>query len=952
MRTLTERQLEAICHPAPRLQVLACAGSGKTEVLAQRAVRLLLTGVDPASIIAFTFTEKAAAELKDRIETRVADADSRFRELPPVGRGMFIGTTHSWALRALQELGGIYETLDALTEEQEWALLYRVARRLGLVDLHAALEGKSTQRVAIAPATDVFLRSAEVVHNERIDRTAIHDEAPKFAEVLERYEWLLHKMRLMPFRLMIGRAVDELAPGGRLREHLQGRIAHVLVDEFQDFNRAQDQLLGHLADIGATITVVADDDQAIYQWRGGDVSLFVSFAERFQGTEVTTLAENQRSRPEIVRFARHLVDPLSDRLDKILESARAPADSGAVEVVVARTAEDEAHLIVQRIAKLVKEGHQPGDIAVLYRSVRTSASPLVKALRLRGIPVAVIGKTSLLARPEMALIARLFILWAGGVWYPNPEFTPEAVTRESLLNEIRSVTSLAARDAERAMRALDRLGEHVRREGVSDSVVLFNEILLTLGLPGSDDAASWREMGLGRMSELLTQFDHAVRRAAPAELYLDTYGAREDEADEDEILAADREERKMRVLGASPGDVYLIRLRAFLEQFAGRAAEETPDNAPEARNAVRVMTVHQAKGLEFAVAFVPALVEGRFPSALMGSRQQWHVPNNLFDRQRYEGREDDEARLLYVALTRAKELLVLSWFREHPRKRATASRFLLRHLKDALSEALPLGRLTPPQTPLVPHDELLTLDFSSLVTYQECAYQYWLRHICGFQPPLVPELGFGKLLHHVVAELARRGAMGVRPGEHDVDAILEESFYLPFAGPVPAMKLREAARRRVKAYVRDFGHELLRTSRSEGMFEVPVRSARLRGRVDLLLRADGEPQKEVELVDFKTSVNRPPSELHINQLRLYATAAERLGLQPVRLVIHDLDADAGGRIEVLNDAREREAFEQQLEAWVEGIREGAFKPIDSRKVCRGCDFRRFCRYAPAKGPGI
>lgn len=196
-----------------------------------RTVRLLLEGAEPAFVIAFTFTEKSAAELKERIEARAAEADPCFAELPPVGRGMFIGTMHGWALKALRELGGRYETADALPEEQEWALLHRVARRLRIVDLHASLATGCSGPVSTSRAVDAFLRNAEVVHNERIDRAALATVAPGFAAVLERYEWLLDEMRLLPFRLMIARAADELAHGGRLRARLTGRVRHVLVDE-------------------------------------------------------------------------------------------------------------------------------------------------------------------------------------------------------------------------------------------------------------------------------------------------------------------------------------------------------------------------------------------------------------------------------------------------------------------------------------------------------------------------------------------------------------------------------------------------------------------------------------------------------------------------------------------------------------------------------------------------
>lgn len=951
---LSEAQRRAILSPAARLQIVAGAGSGKTEVLARRVVRLLFEGVDPASIIAFTFTEKAAAELKTRIESRAAEVDERFRTLPPAGRGLFVGTTHAWALRALQELGGAYELADALTEEQEWALVHRVARRLGVVDLFAAREGREAEKVAAAPAVAAFLRSAEVVRNERLTPETVREAAPRFAEVLARYEWLLGEMRLLPFRLMIARAADELAPGGRLHERLRGRVAHVFVDEYQDFNRAQQALLERLAALGAEITVVGDDDQAIYQWRGGDVSLFLSFAQRFPGAERVELNENHRCRPEIVQFARGLVDGLARRLPKSLAAAREPAAAGAVELAVSPTPEDEARAIADRIARLIADGHAPGDVAVLFRSTRTSARPLVEALRARDIPVQVVGHSSLLARPEMALVARILVYWAGGTWYPNGEYRPEVVRREALEAEIREVMGLDAQRARAALDALERLGERLRRDGVPDIVAVFNEVLEILGLPGRGDEAAAREPGLGQLSELLTAFDHVVRRAAPDALYREADGRGADEGAEDATIAADREERAPHVvLGASRGEIYLMRLRAFLEEFAGRAAEEVPAGWEDGAGAVQVLTIHQAKGLEFPIVFVPSLVDGRLPSSRLGQPQEWYLPDALFDRTRYEGEEDDEARLLYVALTRAKELLVVSWFERYDGGGLAApSRFLGGALRAAIPGAKPFRSVAPvvAAAPAL-RTEPPTLDFSSLVTYAECGYRYRLRHVCGFQPLLARELGFGKLLHHLIAELARAGAAGRRAEPGDVARLLERSFYLPFAGPQTRAGLRESARRRVEAYVRAFGHELLRAIQPEVRFEVPLAAARVRGRIDLLLRAEeGGGEARVELVDFKTTANRPPAEMHVNQLRLYAAAAEAMGLEPVRLAIHDLDADGGARQSVPQDHAAREAFRVRLEEWADGIRAGRFEPTaDPAAVCPGCDFRRFCRHAAGVG---
>src|SRR5690606_11529580 len=165
-----------------------------------------------------------------------------------------------------------------------------------------------------------------------------------------------------------------------------------------------------------------------------------------------------------------------------------------------------------------------------------------------------------------------------------------------------------------------------------------------------------------------------------------------------------------------------------------------------------------------------------------------------------------------------------------------------------------------------------------------------------------------------IAELARAGAAGRRAEPGDVARLLERSFYLPLAGREKRAALRESARRRVGAYVRRHGDELLRTIQPEARFEVPLAAARVRGRIDLLLRAEENGNvARVELVDFKTTSNRPPADIHVNQLRLYAAAAEAMGLEPVRLAIHDLDTDGGARQLVPLDHAAREAVRDRLE---------------------------------------
>jgi len=933
---LTEAQQTIIGLSAPALQILACAGSGKTEVLARRTVRYLLEGAPPETIVAFTFTEKAAGELKDRIERRAAEADARFAELPPSASGMFVGTIHSYCLRVLQQYGGHYEAYEPLTEEREWALLHRFARRLGMVDLmEQAWPGAP---VSVRRAVEVFRRSMAVVCNERILPQVLAQRTPGFAEVLRRYRELLSGMRLLSFDEMIDSACEELRPGGRLRSVLDGKLGEVLVDEYQDLNRAQEELLQRFLEMGARLTVVGDDDQAIYQWRGGDVSLFLRFVERYDSAQRHELAENHRSLPAIVHTAAGFAESIHERVCKAMSPARAE-ECPAVEMMAAGTVEAEAEALTRRICTLIQNGHRPADIVMLFRSVRTSARPFVEALRRAGVRVALIGKLSLLDRPEMALLARIFVLWAGGTWYPDE--AQEVVTPERLARDIVDLTGVSDVDATHIVGKLERMGEELRATEVRDLVGTYLTMVQLIGLPIDGPERARQEQGLGRLSELLADFEHAQRRLIPAGLFAQPQPSAAEETAEDNLLLAEAEAAPSIRMERTRGEVFLVRLRVFLEEFAAQAAEEAPDRPTLDEGAVNVMTVHQSKGLEFPIVFVPCLVERRFPSARMRQAQRWHIPDDLFDRARYEGREDDERRLLYVAMTRAQELLVLSWFTQYSSGPATPSRFL-QDLMPARQHLAHPGMCTPTVRPRPEGGEaVIDTDFAALLTFSECPYRYRLRYVCGFQPPIDPALGFGRLLHHTVAELARLGQRGRAPTTEDVEEILQRSFYLPFAGLGSRERLYRSARQRLRKYVRRYGEELVRTAEPERRFEVPLEAARVRGRIDLVLSADGG-SREVELIDFKTAVNRPPSEHHKNQLRVYAAAMRTLGYRPVRLWIHDLDSDESRRVLVEEDERQAAQFRGLMQSWIDGIRGGEFPRVKDRAACRGCDFTRLC----------
>jgi DNA helicase-2/ATP-dependent DNA helicase PcrA len=943
MMQFSKAQEEAINISVPALQIIACAGSGKTEVLARRTVKFLLDGVNPESIVAFTFTEKAAGELEERITQRAAEADQRFRALPPSTAGLFVGTIHSYCLRLLQEFGGIYELFDPLPEEREWALLHRFARRLGLVDLMTQTWPGCS--VSVKRSVEIFQRNLAVYYNDLIPFPVLMERVPAFANCIQNYERLLLGMQLLSFDQMIERACVELSVEGRLAQALSGRVQQVLVDEYQDLNRAQEKLLQLLVNLGAQLTVVGDDDQAIYQWRGGDVSLFLEFIKRHKQSQRRMLADNYRSTPAIVTAASSFAGTIKEREPKLMSPIRSDCNP-ALELTGADNPEEEAKRIVKRIRPLVESGHKLGDIAVLFRSVRTSAKALVDTLRKEGIPFAMTGKLSLLDRPEMALLTRIFVFWAGGNWRPDEE--QEVITPERLIQDIADLRHISIARASEIFTQLSELGKSLVTNGVYDLIRVYQEMLKIIGLPVDGPERQRQEQGLGRLSQLLADLEHSQRRAVPKEWLQTIIPSASQEVSEDTIIISNvpEEGEKEQVYRQMPGlaEIFLTRLRVFLEEFSSRAAEETPMSPTLDPDAVNIMTVHQAKGLEFPIVFVPALIDRRFPAK--NEEEPWYIPDDLFDKERYEGREDDERRLFYVAMTRARELLVLSWFTKYQSGNNTqVSRFISdlartcdrQHLKKS-GECFPSVCLkTDTETPL------LDTDFSELFTFNECPYKFYLRYICGFQPPIAPALNYGKVLHHVLAELARNSRGEKPPASADVEQILSGGFYLPFAGPIKHQELYQAAQRRLQNYVKNYGQELVRAIEPERRFDVPLELARVRGRIDLLIQAEDGGPHDVELVDFKTAAERPPSAHHENQLRLYAEAVRVLGMNPVKLVIHDLDADNGGRILVEENEGKVTAFRGELHKWIEGIREHKFLTKRISVQCRKCDFKIFCR---------
>jgi len=400
---LSSDQEKAVLSKARYNRIIAGAGAGKTETLTRRIAYLILVeGVEPSSIVAFTFTEKAAQSMKSRIYQRIeeisgTDATAKLGE-------MYIGTIHAYTKRVLEDYFG-FGNYDVLNENQEIAFLMRYGWNLGLRDY-----GRT-----YADGCQAFLRTVNMVWGEMLDEKKLSKRAPEFYEKLKHYESILEEHKQLTFGSMIYQAVLNLRNAPDTLSHVE----HLIVDEYQDINQAQAELIGYVGKNGS-IFVVGDPRQSIYQWRGSDEKFFDVFSEMFSGTMMVTIPENRRSTKRIVKNANKFADTFESMRYERMTPVR--SEDGFIGIASHDTPKDEARWIVDQIEELVEEnGLRYSDIGVLTRSVSTSAGPLINELRGRRIPYLVGGKVGLFKRDEARALGRIFSwFWDEGFWVEDP----------------------------------------------------------------------------------------------------------------------------------------------------------------------------------------------------------------------------------------------------------------------------------------------------------------------------------------------------------------------------------------------------------------------------------------------------------------------------------------------------------------------------------------------------
>lgn len=883
------------------MQIIAAAGSGKTEVVSQRVADLLAGGVSPRGIVAFTFTEKASVELKDRITHRVEERLGK--AALDLLSGLFVGTIHSYCFRLLQQYVPRYEAYDVLDENQLTAFLAREANRLEL----RQLDPRNRLFASIA----AFLKSVDVTENELLDP----DDMPEpFRAVLISYLATLERYHLLTYGQQIVRTVEELSRPD-LRAAVYEDLRYLIVDEYQDINPAQERLIRLLTGPEVELCVVGDDDQAIYQWRGSDVRNIVDFRTRYLNVSTFSITTNRRSQPQIIERANTFALTISPRLPKTMGTYRPAGDVPEVIVWSGDTEADEAGWITSMIDDLHEQGVPYRDMAVL---VRTSAAypKLVANFGTFDIPVQPGGRTGLFEQPEAITLGKT-ISWLTNLDWRQGHTPAVPVTDNSLSADLRRVFSLDDQALAHTMTFLKQWKIEVPKTArVANLIGELYQLLGELGVARWDTTSTGQINRLGtlaRFSALLADYESVRRRARP-----------DADVEGDQVGGQDR------------GEWYYKNLAIHITNYAAGEYEGFDGEPDLALDAVELTTVHRAKGLEWPIVFVPSLTKRRFPSGRAGQVQPWLVPRDAFDAARYEGSDADERRLFYVAMTRARDWVSLSRHERVTTNATGASPYWLKNqdLEINPSKAqLPSGRATVENS-----DDPITITYSEMASFLDCGKAYRLRSLIGFQPRLAPELGYGKAVHHVlrtIAEICRSD--GTVPSPADLTSILDANFFLPTANKAAHRQLKEAARRLVTDYTATHSDDLFRIWETERPFELHLDGVTVSGRADVILDKEGGVNTALAILDYKTSTTDVAE--HELQLQVYADAGRREGLDVQGAYVHDLKA--GKRCPVSIDITAVAAAEQVVGAAAQRLRDRDFSPRPGLR-CRSCEVRTVC----------
>jgi DNA helicase-2/ATP-dependent DNA helicase PcrA len=843
---LTKSQIAAIETTDKHLQIIACAGSGKTDVVSRRIARIIKLGLaTPDQIVAFTFTEKAATELKERVYKYIQEDIGNTEGLAE----MFIGTMHAYCLEILQTYVPEVFKFRVLPDVQTKLLVNRFSNQSGLTVCPTSSPGTPVLRKFIN--TGLYIKSLSIYREDIVDESLVPQG---FKNSLQNYLDLLDRHSYLDYTDILIRAVEAMeASNSKHLQTLKKRLdsyRFITVDEYQDINPIQERLVKAMCGKSAKLCVVGDDDQTIYQWRGSDVENILTFSKSRKNVVQVVLDDNFRSSKGIVEVAKIVagnIDP-SVRLPKVMKAnGHQMYERGDILALDFQSPDLEAKWIASKIQKMHgvtfadsdgedMRGLSWSDFAVLFRSVSKDAAPLVEEFKRLEIPFIIKGLSRLFEADEIIAIQAAFR-------YAAEEITDEEFNtawESGNLTSGKKTTNAARKKLEEIWTLTS--STKFERLNLQDFFLSFLEALdiKESSYPNDESRGEVVFYLMGKFSQIISDFESINYQMKPAE--------------------------KLRTFSQ-----WLIHeAPSVYEEAYGEASYARPD-------AVVISTVHQAKGMQWPAVFVPSMQQNRFPSRRMGGLNVTHVipPEAINNFDRYRGSLEDERRLFYVAVTRAQKYLFLSYAPSTVQDKRNRSIFLNEVTSSSFVNTIDSVIETPKIPPRAKIENIdLTITFSELKYLFQCPYQFKIRFLYGFNSPIAEAMGFGRGLHDALSEVHKEALVGNYLTEADAPALVDRHLWTPFANEQLKANLRAAAISAVERYFRNHGDSLDKTIHSEKRIQVHIGDGIVvDGRIDLIKRLD---TSEVAIVDFKSKETSQEESLTMDQLHVYALGYSEL----------------------------------------------------------------------------
>ncbi len=951
---LNSEQKKAVEFEGGPILVVAGAGTGKTRVITERIKRLIENKkARPCEILALTFTEKAAAEMLDRVDVAM-----------PLGyEEPWLSTFHSFAERILREEGleiGLDTSYKILTPPQAWLFVrqnlfqfdLKYYRPLGnptkFISAMLALFSRA-QDEDVSPAD--FVRWAnpksqipnpKQISNSKsqITNRADEEEVEKrveLAKAYETYQKLKIKNSYLDFGDLISWTLKLFRQRPSVLKKYQDQFKYILVDEFQDTNYAQYQLIKLLAPSqnSPELMVTGDDDQSIYKFRGASVSNILEFKKDYPQAETVVLTKNYRSGQKILDAAYQLIqnnnpDRLEDKL-KIAKKLKSQDSKGLEpEVIHATTGEEEAEEVVTKISNLKSQisNFDWKDFAILARA-NNHLDPFVTALKRHGIPYQLIGNRGLFDQEEVRDViavlkvladpsddVNLYRLLNVDVLKIEPPKIADWLNqarrkRQPLWETVNAAVETGHAPSLQIVPTIEKHRQNIAKKPVT---LLAFEFLNEIGYvkPLLEEESIENQLKIKNLN-----------------LFFDKIKAFESEAPEPNVLE------------------FVNYLDLMIEAGESPAQAEIEDI-----DTVNLLTVHAAKGLEFPVVFLVNLVSERFPTR--SRKDKLPLPDDLVKETLPTGDAhlQEERRLFYVGCTRAKEGLFLSWADGYGGTRKKKPSGFLRELgimneesriKEKKVEPLSLFDIKPDVSYLtsgrISNRTPRFISYSQLEAFSQCPLKYKYRYILGIPTPPSHILSFGQTIHRTLRDFHREDLF---KSHTDLNRLLElyQHHWLPegYESKEHQQQRFEEGEEILKKYFEEHQNFLGEPVQLEKKFTLRVGGIPLIGSID---RVDKLPDGGFEIIDYKTG--RAKEQKYVDkdaQLSIYALAAkEALGIEPKSLALYFVEENK--KVSTTRSPEQLSKKREEIKKQIEEIKKSNFEPKVSM-LCNWCSYKTLC----------